>query len=54
MGINEQKDNTTISDDEYDELLKDSVLLNCLREVGVDNWDGWDDAITLYNDRISE
>jgi len=39
----------TISKKEYEELLDDSRLLNCLRNAGVDNWDGWDFAIEAYN-----
>lgn len=34
----------TISQEEYDELLNASALLECLKGCGVDNWDGWDDA----------
>lgn len=30
---------------EYELLLKDSLLLNALRNAGVDNWDGWDIAV---------
>jgi hypothetical protein len=40
----------TITKKEYDKLLDDSHLLSCLRAAGVDNWDGWDNAIDLYND----
>lgn len=30
---------------EYNRLVEDSRLLNALRAGGVDNWEGWDDAI---------
>jgi hypothetical protein len=33
---------------EYDQLLRDAHLLNCLRNAGVDNWDGWDFAIEEF------
>lgn len=40
----------TISKSEYDQLLDDSNLLSCLRACGVDNWQGWDDAIDMYDE----
>lgn len=30
---------------EYQELCKDSKTLNVLHQMGVDNWEGYDDAI---------
>lgn len=33
----------------HEQLLRDSELLNCLRRAGVDNWNGWDDAIEMLN-----
>lgn len=39
---------------EYDQLEKDSLLLNALRNQGVDNWDGWDDAIEEYREALGE
>jgi hypothetical protein len=38
----------SISFKEYDQLLKDSQFLECLRGCGVDNWDGWDYAREAY------
>jgi hypothetical protein len=41
----------TISKHVYDHLLKtldDSLLLECLRESGVNNWEGYSDAYQLY------
>lgn len=38
----------TISQEEYDELVDDQILLDCLRNAGVDNWEGWDFAIEQY------
>ena len=40
-----------ISQEEYDQLIDDSLLLNCLRNAGVDNWDGWDFAIEAYQEQ---
>lgn len=39
----------SISEEEYETLLNDSILLNCLQMMGVDNWDGYDEAIEQYN-----
>ena len=44
----------SISEEEYDSLLKDSILLNCLQMMGVDNWDGYDDAIEQYQEIVQE
>jgi hypothetical protein len=34
--------------EEIEEAYTDSDLLYCLRNAGVDNWDGWDFAIEEY------
>ena len=44
----------SISEEEYDSLLKDSTLLNCLQMMGVDNWDGYDEAIEQYNEIMEQ
>ena len=41
-------DTVTISRAEYEDLLDESALLTCLRNAGVDNWDGWDYALEAY------
>lgn len=38
----------TISRTEYEELIRDQYMLNCLRHGGVDNWDGYDDAVEEF------
>ena len=38
----------TISEEEYEDLLDDVEFLNALRMAGVDNWDGYDEAIDIY------
>lgn len=38
-----------ITKKEYEDLLKDSRLLACLHMSGVDNWEGYDNAIELMN-----
>lgn len=37
----------TITVDEYMSLKKDCKLLSYLRGAGVDNWVGWDEALTM-------
>jgi len=34
----------TISQDEYDQLRRDSEFLECLYSAGVDNWNGYEYA----------
>lgn len=36
-----------IDENEYEELLKDQRLLRALEECGVDNWEGYADAVNL-------
>lgn len=51
---NQEPKKITISEEEYDALLCDSILLNCLQMMGVDNWDGYDDAIEQYQEIVQE
>ena len=37
-----------VDSDEYEELLDDSLFLNCLQNNGVDNWDWYDEAVAEY------
>lgn len=41
----------TISKEEYDSLVEDSLFLECLQGAGVDNWQGYDDAIEMMEER---
>lgn len=34
-----------------DDLRNDRKFLNCLEEVGVDNWEGYEEAVNLYKSR---
>lgn len=36
--------------EEYLQLQDDARLLNCLRNAGVDNWEGWDFALEEYHE----
>ena len=48
--LNKMEEETiTISKKEYDQLIKDSDFLACLMQTGVDNWDGFEDAQTMYD-----
>lgn len=38
----------TITKKEYDSLLDDSRLLQCLQNAGVDNWDGYSYAMEEF------
>ena len=44
----------TISEQEYDDLIQNSVLLNCLHFHGVDNWDGYDLALDDFHQLCDE
>ena len=37
-----------VDSDEYEELLDDSLFLNCLQNNGVDNWDWYSEAVKEY------
>ncbi len=43
------EETVTISKTEYNELLEDQKLLDCLRGAGVDNWEGWDFAMEDFH-----
>ena len=44
----------SISEEEYDSLLNDSILLNCLQMMGVNNWDGYDEALEQYYEILEQ
>ena len=41
-------DTVTISKKEYRELIERSNWLDCLQQLGVDNWDGYEYAQQMY------
>jgi hypothetical protein len=43
-----------ISKTVFDNLRDNSLMLHCLLNGGVDNWDGWDWAIEEYHKLIGE
>ena len=40
----------TISKKEYESLLEDSEKLSALEAAGVDNWEGYDNAMEMMQD----
>lgn len=40
--------------EEFERLEKDSEWLSCLKEAGVDNWEGIEEAHKIYNQRREE
>lgn len=49
-----EKETVTISTDEYAQLLRDSEFLECLIACGVDNWEGYSDALKMMNGEYFE
>lgn len=43
-----------ISEEEYKELLRDSKILEVLKEHGVENWDDYEDAIKENEEYIND
>lgn len=43
-----------IFEDEYKELLRDSKILEVLRERGVESWDGYEEAIKENEEYIND
>jgi hypothetical protein len=39
-----------ISKEKYEQLLNDQALLECLQACGVDNWDGYGDAMEMFEE----
>lgn len=41
----------TISKEEYESLLEDRAWLRCLKNAGVDNWQGYDYACEFFRNK---
>ena len=50
----DQTEKVILTRQEYDELLGEIDFLNCLRACGVDNWDGYDYAVEMFNEENSD
>lgn len=48
------EETVTIPKQEYDRLEKDSLWLSCLEMAGVDNWDGIEEAMSMFRVMRSE
>lgn len=44
------EETVSISQKEYDELLRTQLFLDCLEACGVDNWAGYEDAQDMMED----
>jgi len=47
--IGNPDDYIIIKKSEYEDLLDDQLALNCLENAGVDNWEGYDEAMEEYH-----
>lgn len=47
--MTDTKKTITISKLEYEMLLERNRWLQCLQDAGVDNWQGIDEAIDMFN-----
>tara|TARA_R110000868_G_scaffold300126_1_gene560535 strand:+ start:55711 stop:55866 length:156 start_codon:yes stop_codon:yes gene_type:complete len=45
-----EQETITIPINVYQKLMKDQCLLNCLHIAGVDNWEGYYEAIEIFNE----
>ena len=52
--MSKKKEMVTISKEEYESLLDSELQLSCLEACGVDNWEGYDDAMEMYNEDEDE
>ena len=48
------KETVTISKEEYESLLEDSNKLLALEGAGVDNWEGYDEAMDMMREMNEE
>ena len=44
----------TISKAIYDNLIYESIILNCLLVLGVDDWERYGDALTMSFEQLQE
>lgn len=48
------QDTIMLSKEYYEKLLEDECFLKCLRNAGVDNWNGYDYAVEEFVDAQSD
>ena len=51
---NKMEDKIELTKEEYDILQKRDLKLSALESCGVDNWNGYDDAMDMYQDLLKE
>jgi len=54
MKTTKSSDTVTISKDEYDGLVAHENFLSCLLICGVDSWEGYDEAVAIFQDDDTE
>ena len=53
MQIDNISETVTLSKEEYDSFMEDVRMLNVLYDYGVDNWEGYDEAVTFYRENYA-
>jgi len=48
------EEEVTISKKEYEELLENQIWVRALEAAGVDNWEGYDIAIDIFDEYKNE
>lgn len=41
-----------VSIEEYNQLVDDSLMLEALMRVGVNNWEGYEEALLIYDELV--
>ena len=52
--MNAVKNTIEVNEEDYlrlVELVEDSAFLEALRAAGVDNWEGFDEAVRIFNEK---
>lgn len=44
-------DTVNVPRGEYEDLLERSAWLSALQAAGVNSWEGWDEALDIYDER---
>lgn len=47
--IDNPEEYTIVKKSDYEDLLDVQLFLNCLESSGVDNWEGYDEALNEYS-----
>lgn len=51
--MNAVKNTIEVNEEDYLRLVEDSAFLEALRAAGVDNWEGLDEAVRIFNENHS-